>query len=157
MHHAIFALPEALVQEAQAVAQAEQTSLDAFVWTAMRGKIAAARTAQSFRTRAARANPQAFLVVLERMTRAAGAVGAGDELEPGRGAGPPLPLRAGGSRVLAASPIRPPRCAGQARAASGGQVCCCDGAAKLEDPRRGRHHARQGGSVITGDAVPLLW
>lgn len=36
----------------------------------MREKIAAARTAQSFRIRVTRANPQAILVVLERMTRA---------------------------------------------------------------------------------------
>jgi len=40
----------------------------------------AARTAQYFRTRAARAAPQAFLAVLERMKQAAGPVIQGDEL-----------------------------------------------------------------------------
>ena len=73
-------LPDPLWQEAQAVAQAEQTSLDDFVRLAMAEKIAAARPAQYFHTRAARADPQAFLAVLERMTQAAGAVVEGDEL-----------------------------------------------------------------------------
>jgi hypothetical protein len=109
MHHALFALPEALVQEAEAVAQAEQTSLDAFIWTAMREKIAAARTAQSFRTHVARANPQAFLAVLERIKQAAGPMVAGDE----RGVGPPLPLRAAGSRAPARA--APCRCPGRPR------------------------------------------
>jgi hypothetical protein len=65
-------LPEALLQEAQAVAQAEQISLDDFLLVAIAEKIAAARTAQYFRTRAARADPQACLAVLERIKQAAG-------------------------------------------------------------------------------------
>ena len=73
-------LPDPLLQEAQAVAQAEQTSLDDFVRLAIAEKIAAARTAQYFQTRAARADPQAFLAVLERMKQAAGPVVTGDEL-----------------------------------------------------------------------------
>ena len=48
-------------------------------------KIAAARTAQYVRTRAARADPQAFLAVLERITQAAGPVVEGDALEPDGG------------------------------------------------------------------------
>ena len=80
MHQYAFELPEALWQAAQAVAQAEQTSLDDFVRLAIAEKIAAARTAQYFHTRAARADPQAFLAVLERITQAAGAVVEGDEL-----------------------------------------------------------------------------
>jgi hypothetical protein len=75
-----FELPEALVQAAQEVAQAEQISLDDFVLAAIADKIAAARTAQYFRTRAARADPQAFLAVLERIKQAAGPVIEGDEL-----------------------------------------------------------------------------
>jgi len=76
----VFELPEALLQAAQAVAQAEQTSLDDFVRLALAEKIAAARTDQYFQTRAARADPQAFLAVLERITQTAGPVVAGDEL-----------------------------------------------------------------------------
>jgi hypothetical protein len=73
-------LPEALLREAQAVAQAAQISLDDFVLAAIAEKIAAARTAQYFRTRAARADPEAFLAVLERIKQAAGPVVEGDEL-----------------------------------------------------------------------------
>ena len=73
-------LPEALLLEAQEVAQAEQISLDDFVLAAIAEKIAAARTAQYFRTRAARADPQAFLAVLERIKQTAGPVVEGDEL-----------------------------------------------------------------------------
>jgi hypothetical protein len=80
MSHYALELSEALLQEAQAVAQAEQTSLDDFVRLAIAEKIAAARTTQYFRTRAARADPQAFLAVLERIKRAAGPVVTGDEL-----------------------------------------------------------------------------
>jgi len=75
-----FQIPETLVQVAQEVAQAEQLSLDDFVLAAIAEKIAAARTAQYFHTRAARADPQAFLAVLERMKQAAGPVVEGDEL-----------------------------------------------------------------------------
>ena len=57
-----------------------QTSLDDFVRLAIAEKIAAARTAQYFQTRAARADPQSFLAVLERIKQAAGPVVAGDEL-----------------------------------------------------------------------------
>jgi hypothetical protein len=85
-----FELPEALVQEAQAVAQAAQTSLDDGVRLAMADKIAAARTTQYVQTRAARADPQTFLAVLERSKRAAGPVVAGDELSQGRWR--PLPV-----------------------------------------------------------------
>ena len=67
MRQYAFALPEAFLHEAQELAQAEQTSLDDFVRAAIADKIAAARIAQYFRTRAARAEPQAFLAVLERM------------------------------------------------------------------------------------------
>lgn len=80
MSHYAVELPEALLHEAQEVAQAEQTSLDDFVLAAIAEKIAATRTAQYFRTRAARADPQAFLAVLERMKQAAGPVVEGDEL-----------------------------------------------------------------------------
>jgi hypothetical protein len=80
MSHYALELSEALLQEAQAVAQAEQTSLDDFVRLAIAEKIAAARTTQYFQTRAARADPQAFLAVLERIKRAAGPVVTGDEL-----------------------------------------------------------------------------
>jgi hypothetical protein len=73
-------IPEALVQAAQDVAQAQQTSLDDFVCAAIAEKIAASRTAQYFHTRAARADQQAFLAVLERIRRAAGPVVEGDEL-----------------------------------------------------------------------------
>lgn len=78
-----FELPEALVQAAQEVAQAAQLSLDDFVLAALAEKIAAARTAQYFWTRAARADPQAFLAVVERITQVAGPVVAGDELAQG--------------------------------------------------------------------------
>jgi hypothetical protein len=80
MSHYALELPEALLQEAQEVAQAEQLSLDDFVLAAIVDKIAAARTAQYLRTRAARADPQAFLAVLERIKQAAGPVVEGDEL-----------------------------------------------------------------------------
>ena len=80
MSHYALELPEALLQEAQEVAQAEQISLDDFVLAAIAEKIATARTAQYFRTRAARADPQAFLAVLERIKQAAGPVVEGDEL-----------------------------------------------------------------------------
>lgn len=83
MSHYALELPEALLQEAQEVAQVEQISLDDFVLAAIVEKIAAARTAQYFRTRAARADPQAFLAVLERIKQAAGPVVEGDELEQG--------------------------------------------------------------------------
>jgi len=76
-------LPAPLLQEAQAVAQAEQTSLDDFVRLAMAEKIAAARPAPYFHTRAARADPQASLAVLERIKHAAGPVVEGDELAQG--------------------------------------------------------------------------
>ena len=72
MSHYAVELPEALLHEAQEVAKAEQTSLDDFVLAAI--------PAQYFHTRAARADPQAFLAVLARMTQAAGAVVEGDEL-----------------------------------------------------------------------------
>jgi hypothetical protein len=84
MSHYALDLPEALVQEAQAVAQAAQTSLDDCVRLAMADKIAAARTTQYVQTRAARADPQAFLAVLERIKRAAGPVVAGDKLSQDR-------------------------------------------------------------------------
>ena len=80
MHQYAFELPEALWQAAQAVAQAEQISLDDFVRLAIAEKIAAARTAQYVHTRAARADPQAFLAVLARMQQGAGSVVEGDEL-----------------------------------------------------------------------------
>jgi hypothetical protein len=80
-----FELPETLWQAAQEVAQAEQISLDDFVLAAIAAKIATARTAQYVRTRATRADPQAFLTVLERITQAAGPVVEGDELEPDGG------------------------------------------------------------------------
>jgi len=80
MSHYAVELPEALLHEAQEVAQAEQTSLDDFVLAAIAEKITAARTAQYVRTRAARADPQAFLAVLERIKQAAGPVVEGDEL-----------------------------------------------------------------------------
>ena len=80
MSHYTFELPEALMQDAQAVAQAEQLALDDFVRLAIVEKIAAARTAQYFQTRAARADPQAFVAVLERIKQAAGPVVTGDEL-----------------------------------------------------------------------------
>jgi hypothetical protein len=73
-------IPEVLVQAAQEVAQAQQTSLDAFVCVAIAEKIAASHTAQYFHTRADRADPQAFLAVLERLKQAAGPVVEGDEL-----------------------------------------------------------------------------
>ena len=73
-------LPDPLLQEAQAVAEAEQTSLDDLVRLAIAEKIAAARTAQYFHTRAARADPQVFLAVLARMQQGAGSVVDGDEL-----------------------------------------------------------------------------
>ena len=75
-----FELPEALVQAAQEVAQAAQIALDDFVRAAIADKIAAARTTQYVRTRAARADPQAFLAVLERIKQVAGPVLEGDEL-----------------------------------------------------------------------------
>ena len=80
MSHYALELPEALLQEAQEVAKAEQTSLDDFVLAAIAEKIAAARTAQYFHTRATRADPQAFLAVLARMQQGAGSVVEGDEL-----------------------------------------------------------------------------
>jgi hypothetical protein len=80
MSHYALDLPEALLQEAQAVAQAAQTSLDDFVRLAIAEKIAAARTTQYFQTRVAQANPEAFLAVLERIKQAAGPVVEGDEL-----------------------------------------------------------------------------
>jgi hypothetical protein len=43
-------------------------------------KIAVTHTTPYFQTRAARADPQAFLAVLERMKQAAGPIVAGDEL-----------------------------------------------------------------------------
>ena len=78
-------LPEALLHEAQEVAKGEQISLDDFVLAAIAEKIATVRTAQYFRRRAARADPQAFLAVLERIKQAAGPVMPGDELEPDPG------------------------------------------------------------------------
>ena len=72
-------LPEARGQVAQEVAQAEQTSLDDLVLAAIADKVAAVRTAQYVRTRAARADPQAFLAVLERIKYAARPVVEGDE------------------------------------------------------------------------------
>jgi len=80
MSHYTFELPAALVQDAQAVAQAEQLALEDFVRLAIAEKIAATRTTQYFQVRAARANPEAFLAVLERMKQAAGPVVTGDEL-----------------------------------------------------------------------------
>jgi hypothetical protein len=79
------ALPELLWHEAQELAHAEQTSLDDFVLAAITEKIAAARTTQYVRTRAARADPQAFLAVLERIKQAAGPAVEGDALEPDGG------------------------------------------------------------------------
>ena len=79
MSHYALELPEALLHEAQEVAQAEQTSLDDFVLTAMAEKIAAARTTQYVRARAARADPQAFLAVLERIKQVGGPSVEGDE------------------------------------------------------------------------------
>ncbi len=74
-----FEFPEALVQDAQAVAQAAQTALDDLGRLAMAEKIDAGRTAQSVQTRAARVDPQAFLAVLEYIKQAAGSVVKGDE------------------------------------------------------------------------------
>jgi hypothetical protein len=80
MSHYALDLPEALLHEAQEVARTGQISLDAFVLAAIAEKIAAARTAQYFWTRAAQADRQAFLAVLERINQAAGPVVEGDEL-----------------------------------------------------------------------------
>jgi hypothetical protein len=82
MSHYVVELPAALLQEAQEVAQAAQLSLDDFVLAAIAEKVAAARTAQYFQTRAARADFQAFLAVLERIKQTAGPVVEGDELDP---------------------------------------------------------------------------
>lgn len=79
------ALPEALWQAAHEVAQAEQMSLDDFIVAAIVDKIAAARTTQYFRTRAARADPQAFLAVLERIKQVGGPVVEGDARAPDEG------------------------------------------------------------------------
>jgi hypothetical protein len=79
-------LPEALVQAAQEVTQAEQRALDDGGLATMADKIAAVRTVQYVRPRAARATPQAFRAVLARIQQAAGPAVEGDELEPGRGA-----------------------------------------------------------------------
>jgi len=49
------------------VAQAQQTSLDDFVCVAMPKRSPPPHTAQYFRTRAGRADPQAFLAVLDRI------------------------------------------------------------------------------------------
>lgn len=84
-----FVLPEALWQAAHEVAHAEQTSLEDFVLTAIAEKIAVARTTQYVRARAARADLQAFLAVLERIKQVGGPVVEGDELEPDAGA--PVP------------------------------------------------------------------
>ena len=73
-------IPEALVPDAQALAQAVQTSLDDCVRLAMVDKMTAARTAQSVQTRATRADSQAFPAVLEWGKQAAGPVVTGDEL-----------------------------------------------------------------------------
>ena len=73
-------IPQALVQAAQEVAQAQQTSLDDFVCVAIAEKIAASHTAEYFRTRAGRANRQTSLAVLDRIKQAAGPVIKGDEL-----------------------------------------------------------------------------
>ena len=73
-------IPETLVQAAQEVAQTQQTSLDNFVCVAIAEKIAASHTAQYFRTRAGRADLQAFLAVLDRIQQPAGPVVEGDEL-----------------------------------------------------------------------------
>lgn len=73
-------LPETLVHEAHEVAMAEHTSFEDFVRAAIAEKIAAARTAQYFRTRAARADPHAFQAVLQRIQQVAGPVVEGDEL-----------------------------------------------------------------------------
>jgi hypothetical protein len=73
-------IPEALVQAAQQVARAQQTSFDDFVCMAIAERTAASHTAQYFRTRAGRADPQAFLAVLDRIKQAAGLVVKGDEL-----------------------------------------------------------------------------
>ena len=81
-----FPIPEALVQVAPEVAQAEQTALDDFVGAAMTDKSAAARPAQYVHPRVARADPPACLAVLARLQQGAGPVVEGDELEPGRGA-----------------------------------------------------------------------
>jgi len=80
MSHYALELPEALLHEAQEVAMAEHTAFDDFVRAAIVEKIAAARTAQYFRARAARADPQAFQAVLERIQQAAGPVVEGDEI-----------------------------------------------------------------------------
>jgi hypothetical protein len=77
-------LPEALLQEAQVVAQAEHTALEDFVHLAIAEKIAA-RIAQYFHTRTVRDDSEAFLAVLERIKQAAGSVVAGVELEPDSG------------------------------------------------------------------------
>jgi hypothetical protein len=61
-------LPEALLQAAQEVPQAEQIALDDCVLATMADKIAA------------------FRAVLARIQQAAGPAVEGDELEPGRGA-----------------------------------------------------------------------
>jgi hypothetical protein len=68
------------VQATQEVAQAQQTSLDDFVCAAIAEKVAASHTAQYLRTRAGRADPQAFLAVLDRIKQEAGPVVEGDEL-----------------------------------------------------------------------------
>jgi hypothetical protein len=80
MSHYALELPEALLHDAQEVAKAAQISLNDFLLAAIAEKIAAARTAQYFRTRAARADPQAFLAVLERIKQAPGPVVEDDEL-----------------------------------------------------------------------------
>ena len=80
MSHYALELPEALLHEAQEVAQAEQLSLDDFVLAAIADKTAPARPPRYFRPGAARADPQAFLAVLERIKQAAGPVVEGDEL-----------------------------------------------------------------------------
>lgn len=82
MSHYVMELPETLVVEARAVAHAAQTSLEDFVLTAIAEKIAAARTTQYFRTRAARVDPQAFRAVLERIQQVGGPVVEGDALAP---------------------------------------------------------------------------
>jgi hypothetical protein len=82
MSQYVLELPEALVYEAPAVVQSAQLSLDDFVRAAIVEKIATARTAQYFRTRAARADPQAFLAMLTRIAQMAGPVVERDELAP---------------------------------------------------------------------------
>ncbi len=73
-------LPDSLFEAARALAEQEHTSLNQLFVTAIAEKVSALRTESYFLERAAQADEDAFVTVLEKIKQRGGSILPGDEV-----------------------------------------------------------------------------